>query len=269
MPFRGEEVVTDGIENVLTDFNEKQEKICLWDFDSLVHHVLYSGFAEELDENGKKVRNPEYTEADLPLLKEKMDEMYMKVMNNIEQYFTISALYIFIRGKGNFRKALYESYKSNRPPINPLITPLYQYAKDAHGAIESNGYEAEDYVFTASKKIGHDGIIIYLDHDLEEIPSIFYNYQRNKWLKLDKKQAKYCLYKKLTIGEPGDGVNLSPKIGIKYFENNFSIDFTDQQYEEALLAAYVKAWKGDVELAKEKLQLAKQLFCLKEVENQE
>ena len=70
------------------------------------------------------------------------------------------------------------------------------------------------------------------------------------------------LYKKLCIGETGDNVNFTPKIGIKYFEKNFNIDMSIEEYEIALFETYLKVWK-DENLANEKLTLAKQLLQLK------
>ena len=42
-----------------------------------------------------------------------------ELLNNVEKYYDIEALYIFIRGKNNFRKQLYQEYKANRPAPNP------------------------------------------------------------------------------------------------------------------------------------------------------
>lgn len=253
----------DNISSVI-DFSKpegyiKESKVVLWDADSIIHHAMYSG----KDELGN--RNPEFTEADLEMLQGKLSEMVLKVLNSVEKYYNMLSCYIFIRGKNNFRKTLLESYKANRPTPNPLIHKLYDYIKVAHGAIESDNCEAEDMVFTLSKKIDNNGIILYVDHDLEEIPSIFYNYQKDKWLKINEKQAIYNKYKKLCISEAGDNVKTTPGIGIKYFEKNFSIDFNEAQYEAALWQAYIKAWKGDERKAQEMLILAKNLLLLKDI----
>ena len=261
-----EQIVEDNIGSVLDTNEPKQDKVVLWDYDSMIYHCLYPGYSEEVDEFGKKIKNPEYTEADLEFLQGKLSEMTLKVLNNIEKYYNILACYIFIKGKNNFRKELYPEYKANRPEPNPLNAKLYEYAKIAHNAIEADGGEAEDMVYTLSKKIDNNGIIVYVDHDLEEIPSVFYNYQKNQWSKIDEKQAKYNLYKKLCICEAGDNVKLTPGIEIKYFEKNFNIDFNEAQYEAALWQAYLKAWKNDEKLADENLRLAKQLLMLKNME---
>lgn len=255
-----EYVHDDNIKNVINDFSIRESKVVLWDADSIVHFVLYSGKNEETGE-----RNPEYTEDDLETLGLKLNELVFKVLNNVEKYYDIEALYIFIRGKNNFRKELYQEYKANRPASNPLISKIYDLFKQNHGAIEANGAEAEDYIYSLSKKINHQGIILYIDHDLEEIPSIMYNYKKDTWLKISEKEAIHNLYKKLCIGETGDNVNLTPKIGIRYFEKNFNIDMSIEEYENTLYETYLKVW-NEKHLANEKLTLAKQLLQLKNVE---
>lgn len=90
-----DDVYDDGISEIISDLNAPREKIVvLWDFDSVVHLVLYSG----KDEFGN--RNPEYMENDLELLKGKLTEMTLKTLNTVEKYFDIVSCYIFI--KGNF-----------------------------------------------------------------------------------------------------------------------------------------------------------------------
>lgn len=254
------EIYDDGISSVLLDLSVRPEKIVLWDADSMVHFILYSG----KDEAGN--RNPEYTEADLEMLYGKLDEFVLKTLNNIEKYFVIKALYIFVKGKGNFRKDLYEEYKANRPAKNPIINDLYAYLIEKYNCCPAHGAEAEDYVYTASKKINHEGIIVYVDHDLEELPGIFYNYKKNYWSIITEQQALYNKYQKLCICEAGDNVNLTPRIGINYYIKNFRMDMTIEEYEEALFKAYLKAWKGDEEVAREKMELARTLLSLKEIE---
>lgn len=267
-----EQEKNDGIENVININEERQSKIVIWDADSILHYVLYSG----KDELGNK--NPEYTEADLEYLQGKLTEMVLKTLNNIEKYFNILRCYIFIGGKDNFRKQLYPDYKKNRPSPNPLIYKLKEYFILAHGAILADGYEAEDYVYTLSNKIDNNGIVVYVDHDLEEIPSIMYNYKKDIWSKISEKEALYNKYKKLILGEQNDRANFTPSIGIKYFEKNFYIDMTIEEYEAATWEAYLYAWSDKVkvknkiqrtpnpEKAKEMLELAKQIIWLKQVE---
>lgn len=249
----------DGISEIISDLNAPREKIVvLWDFDSVVHLVLYSG----KDEFGN--RNLEYVENDLELLKGKLTEMTLKTLNKVEKYFDIVSCYIFIKGNSNFRKELYPEYKANRPSPNPLIKELYKYAIEMHQAIPADNCEAEDMVYRVSKEINHEGLILFVDHDLLEIPSRFMNYKTGVFSKVSEKEATYNLYKKLCLSEPGDNVKTSPGIGEKYFQKNFHIDMTIEEYEEALFKAYLKAWKNNVEKATEQLTLAKKLLMLRD-----
>jgi 5'-3' exonuclease len=245
------------ISEVIDTTLPKEDKVLLWDFDSMFYYCLHSGN----DELGNK--NPEYTIDDLDFLQGKLDEMVLKHLTEIETYFNIIATYIFVAGKDNFRKKLYPEYKANRPDKHELIPKLYEYAHLRHNVIFSDGYEAEDYVATLSAKLKDKAIIAYVDHDLLELPSIFYNYSKLTWSKITEEEAKHNLYKKLCLSEPGDNVKTTPGIGIKYFEKHFQIGMTDEEYEEALFAAYMKAWKNNEDKAIEQLALAKSVLCLK------
>jgi len=194
--------------------------------------------------------------------------MVMKVLNKIEEHYIILACYMFIKGKENFRKTLYSEYKANRPTPNPVVYKLYEYAKVAHNMIESNNCEAEDMVFSLSKKIEHNGLIVYIDHDLEEIPSLMYNYGKDTWKRINEKQAKWNFYKKLNINEPGDNVQLTKGCGIKWFEKNNNIDFTIEEYRKALFNTYLKVWK-DENIAKEKMELGRKLLSLWDIDSKE
>ena len=248
----------DGFDSLGIDINEpKQSKVVIWDYDSMLHHCLYSG-KNELGE-----RNPEYTEDDLEFLQGKLTEMTLKVLNNIEKYYNILACYIFIKGQKTFRKEIFPEYKSNRPPANPLIDKLYDYAKIAHDAISSGSMEAEDMVYEVSNKIDNNGIIVYVDHDLLEIPSLFYNYQKNRWHKVTEEEALWNEYNKYVKGEAGDNVNLCKGVGQKFFEKTFTKGMSIEEYEKGLLTCFLKAYKGDEKLAIENLTLTKRLLGLK------
>lgn len=254
-----EEVWDDGFSSLGIDVNEpKQSKVVLWDADSVLHFVLYSG----KDEFGN--RNPEYIEADSEMLQGKLTEFVLKTLNSVEKYFNILSLYIFIKGKNNFRKELFPTYKANRPAPNPLISKLYEYFKIAHQAIEAENAEAEDYVYTLSKKIDNNGIILSIDHDNDEIPGIHYNYKTDKWRKITPEQARMSKIQKLIVSESGDNVNLAKGLGIKHFQKNYNSSMSDEEIEEQLMKSYTKVWK-DENIAKEKLELAKQLLFLKEI----
>lgn len=250
----------DGIAPIIAGLTEKQSKVVLCDFDTLIYFTLHSG----KDEYGNK--NPDFTEDDLEYLKSKLSEMIMKVVNNIEKYFDIEALYIFIRGNNNFRKQIFPEYKANRPPKPPLVNNLYDYIKETYQAICADSCEAEDMIFSFCKKLNNDCIIAYCDHDLEEIQdAILYNYQKDFWKRLTPKQALHNKYYKLICGEPGDGANFTPKIGKAYFNKNFTLGMSEEEYEEKSKIAFLKCWKTE-EKSEEMFNLAKQIIFLKQIE---
>ena len=77
-----EYVHDDNIKDIISDFSIRESKVVLWDADSIVHFVLYSGKNEETGE-----RNPEYTEDDLETLELKLNELVFKVLNNVEKAY--------------------------------------------------------------------------------------------------------------------------------------------------------------------------------------
>lgn len=258
-----EEVWDDGFSSLGIDMNEpKQSKVVLWDFDSVIYFTLISGKNQETG-----LPNPPFELKDLEYLQGKLTEFTLKILNKIEERFNILNLYIFIKGKEkNFRREIYPEYKANRSEPSELVPYLYEYAKIAHGAIEAvDGVEAEDMVYSFSKKLNHNGLILFIDHDLDEAASLRFNYKTMKYSKITEKEAKFNLIKKLCLSETGDNVKTSPGIGIRYFEKNFHIDMTDEEFESALKVAYLKAWKGNVEKAEEQLSIAKQILPLKDI----
>jgi len=250
----------NGISTILSNLEEMPEKVVLFDLDSAIYHTTYSG----KDEFGN--RNPEFNINDLPYLEGKLNELILKHINQVEQYFKIKALYMFIKGRNNFRKEIYPEYKAHRTTESDLIKPLLQYVVNTFNAIESHGAEADDYIYTFAQKLNWDCIVLTCDKDLFQMPTTFYNYLKDKWSKVDEKEAMYNTYKLLCCGDAADGINFTKGLGIRYFEKNFSIDFTQEQYEEALLNGFLKVYKGDCEKAEEMINLSKQLILLKDVQ---
>lgn len=250
----------DGIAPIIAGLTEKQSKVVVFDADSVVFFTIYNG----KDEYGNK--NPEFTEDDLDYLKSKLSEMVMKYINAVEKYWDIEALYIFCKGKNNFRKKLFPEYKANRNPPNPLVNPLFEYLIETFQAIESHGGESDDMCYEIASKLNFDCIVMCCDKDLSQMPCTFYDFKRDFWYKISKKEAKFNLYRQYVIGDATDNVNFSKGIGLAYFNKNFHIDMTDNEYEEALLKAYVKVWKDEI-IAKEKIELVKKLLTLRSSED--
>ncbi len=248
-----------GIKDIIKDFNIKDEKVVLIDADSLVHFALWGK-----TEDGERI---EYTINDIEDLKAKLRESVLKIFNEIETYFIMKGYVLFIKGVNNYRKLLYNKYKSNRPETNPLVHPLYECLIEEFGAISSDGFEAEDYVYTTHLTLGKENCIIcYIDHDILEIGEcLLYNYQKGKWLFQTEEEAKHHLAHKIVVSETSDNVNLCPGVGKKYFEKNFYKGMSNYSYLRGIFKAYIKGAKGNIELAKENLHLAWKLLKLQRV----
>lgn len=242
---------------------ERVGKVVLFDYDGIVHTCLYQGLNEETGE-----LNPEYTESDLEFLSNKLNEMTLKVLNAIEEKYDIVNLYCFVAGKNNFRKIIYPEYKANRKERHPLLYKMYECAKVAFNTISSDGAEADDYLYTFAKKTNFSSIIVTVDSDLACIPGLHYNYRKELWTEISKTEGIYNMYKKLAVNDPGDNVKLTQGCGIKWFEKNFHIDMNTEEYENALFNTYLKVWKEEG-LAREKMELAKKLLKLHDVEGED
>lgn len=247
----------DGIKDLLPIIVKKIPKILVCDFDTLIYWTLV-----EKNEDGSP---KELTEEDLGYLEGKLHEMVLGIFNKIETHFTLEKIYVFIRGDNNYRKSLYKEYKSNRKEKHPLSNNLYNYLINTFNAIPVKGYEAEDACATFAWKLKENCIVAYCDHDLLEIDSaIMYNYQRNYFQILSPEVALHNKYKKLIVGEAGDNANFTPKVGISYFNKNFSIGMSIEEYEKKSKKCFIKCWKTE-EKAEEMLKLAKEIIWLKEV----
>lgn len=249
---------------------EKPKKILCIDADTLIYWTLVS-----YHEDGSK---RDLTIENLPELEGKLSEMILGIFNKIENYFFLEKIWVFIRGKNNYRKNLYNLYKSNRPPKHELVPHLYNFLIERFNAVESHNFEAEDFCSTIGRQLGTNCIIAFCDHDLLEVENcIMYDYRLEKFFIQSEKEALWEKYKKLNIGESGDFANFSPSYGITKFLANFHKDMSIEEYEAETMNTYLYCWSDKIkvknktiktpnpEKAEEMLKLAKEIIWLKDV----
>lgn len=223
------------IKSVLTDFSVKESKIVIMDADSLLYFAAYTG----KDEFGNK--NPEYTEEQYEIAEGVINESIIKILTKIEEYFDIEKFYICVKGKNkNFRKNLLPEYKANRPLALPIIDHLLNYIIEHHKAIPTPYGEADDLVYTMSKAINHTGIIVHIDGDLLQMPSIFYNFKKDSWCKINEKEAKLHLALKILTGDDGDNVKVNYGLGPKKAAKLVNKEMSDYQYIKTIYQTYSK-----------------------------
>lgn len=107
---------------------------------------------------------------------------------------------LYVSGKENFRKEIDPFYKANRPKQPPsLRQACHEYAIEYMGAIETDGYEADDALGCAQTK---DTMIIGIDKDLLMIPGRHYQWPLVRGGKVIKE---------------GKFHNISPIEGLRHF----------------------------------------------------
>ncbi len=240
------------------EVKNKESKVVILDADSLLYQCAYRG----KDEEGNVI--PEYEEDEYEIAEMMLSERILSILNLIEIRYNVLEHYMFVKGKNNFRYEIYPEYKANRPKSPVIVEHLCNYLVDNFGAIRSDGGEADDFVYTLSEKIGHTGIIAACDKDLKQIPSIFYNYNSEQWFNISEEEARYNLAIQILIGDAGDGVNFTPKFGIKKAEALIRIGMSERELIKACLMVYNKIW-GEEE-GKNKLRLCYKLLKLKKME---
>lgn len=145
----------------------------------------------------------------------------------------ISNMRIYVSGKDNFRYhvAKTKPYKGNRAT---MVRPQYLeatklYLVEEYGAVEVDGYEADDAIATDMTVNGaiHCGI----DKDMLQIPGQHYNYVKKEWTTVSEEDAILILYRQILMGDASDNVPGLPRIGEKKAADAI------QNYETALVDA--------------------------------
>jgi 5'-3' exonuclease len=245
----------DNIKSVLTNFDTKESKIVIVDADYLPFKAGHPG----KDEFGDK--NADLSEEEAV---ERLNEIIMKLYLSIEKYFIIDSFYLITKGRNNFRKQIDPDYKKNRKgDIPEIVLFLDNYLRDNLNAIPAPSGEADDLVYTLSKKLNHEGIVVSPDKDLLQIPSIIYNPNKDKWVKIDQTTADYNLALQMLIGDSCDNIKVNKGIGIKKASNIINPKMSKFQYIKYIYLTYCKHY--DKSIVKDKIKNTYNLLKLYEV----
>jgi DNA polymerase-1 len=123
--------------------------------------------------------------------------------------------------KSNFRYAVYDKYKANRPPTPDFVTKwrpvIHTEFKDTWGFMPVEGMEADDAVAIAVEKYRdqYDEIVVAtFDKDLRQIPNIiFYNMKSHTMETITTEIANKSFYIQMLMGDAGDNIPGLPGIG--------------------------------------------------------
>lgn len=258
------DVYDDGISEIISDLNApKEDKVVIIDGDSLPY---ICGYQPKYDEFGKETVLHTLENGGYDIVEGYLEEKILEIYNNIEKYFTIKKAYICVKGKNNPRHKWLESYKSHRTETPAVVKHLQQVLITKYNAFVAPIGEADDSIYSISKTINNEGIICGIDKDLKNIPSIHYSFTKKNFTYVDYKNSRLNFWTQVLVGDSVDFKGLSPSIGIKYAQKNLSIDFTEEQYKEAVFLGYMKAWKNNEKLAQKNMDLCYKLVKLWDIE---
>jgi len=187
----------------------------------------------------------------------KFNEQYMKIVNDLEELYTIDSIVTFNGSKGNFRKQITPDYKANRKKqiLPPLLHPMHQYVKDNYDSKYCFGMETDDLVARYWKKLsdefGRDEVmIVSIDKDYKQFPCLLYNYHYKHKVILDisESDALYNFYEQMIMGDTADNVNYFKGKGKKFAEKYFIDCTTKYQYTRKLYELFIKEYRGKAKL---------------------
>lgn len=233
--------------------------IVLVDADSLIWSSCY-----------RKKENPEdemYHTIENAILK--FDEVFMSIINKIEQKYEIDRVYTFAGARGNFRKQISKTYKANRKESDrpPLLKELQEYVKYEYNAISGEGVETDDVVATYWKQIsdvvGRDEVLIVsIDKDYKQFPCLIYDYHYKKqfFYDISEAEAKFNFWTQMICGDSSDNVNYCKGYGEAYCKKAFKDCLSDYSYIKVVYTLFKKIYHSK---AREKFLECYQLLKLR------
>lgn len=183
----------------------------------------------------------------------KFDEVFMSIVNHLEELYNIEKVLVFSGSKGNFRKLISNKYKANRKESQkpPLLSVMHKWVKDNYDSIYGYGLETDDlvakYWFELSNSIGRDNVmIISIDKDYKQFPCLMYNYHaKHKCIyDITEQEAMYNFYEQMIVGDTADNVNYCKGFGKKYAEKYLAECKSKYQYTKKVYNLFKKLHKG-------------------------
>jgi 5'-3' exonuclease len=155
------------------------------------------------------------TQPSTALAKKSLDQYIEGIIEIVET----PDVYVFIKGKNNFRYAVDIEYKQHRKnaieeELQRRIDMLYEYGREQF--IECDGAEADDWVGAyATQALREEKLplMIHIDKDLNMLPGWHYNFKRKEFYFVEYAVGYTFLMAQLLQGDSTDNIKGSPKIG--------------------------------------------------------
>ena len=167
-------------------------------------------------------------------------------MNNIRRETMCNDPLVAVKGKGNFRKDLYDAYKGNRKPMEDEIRERLAYAHnymiEDYDAVMADDMEADDLVSIWAYECRAEDIpyvIVGIDKDLLQIPGEHFNFVKGTHTTIDEDTGHYKLMLQCLTGDNADNIPGIKGIGPKKAEKILSGIPIDRRW-----ARVKAAWRG-------------------------
>lgn len=176
-------------------------------------------------------------------------------INNIIRDSGCNEYMLFVSGGGNFRKEIDPSYKANRAE---MPKPKHREALRIHlikewGAIECNGYEADDGCGVNQKQDGST-VICGIDKDLLQIPGRHYQWpiirkgvvqREGLFHDISEEQGWRNLFTQMLTGDTSDNIQGVKGVGPKKAEKLLQDCSTETEMYERCMDAYLEDEETD------------------------
>ena len=218
--------------------------ILLVDADSLIFASCY---------RKRETPDDELYYTDIEDSRNKFDQQFMKIVNDLEEKFPTEKVLCFSGSKGNFRKLITNNYKANRKKqeLPPLLNEMHQFVKDHYDSIWGYGIETDDMVARYWKQISDDigrdeVMIVSIDKDYKQFPCMMYNYhyKHQEVLDISEEEAMYNFYEQMIVGDSADNVNYHKGRGKKCAQKYYADCNTKYQYTRKLYELFKQKYKG-------------------------
>ena len=111
---------------------------------------------------------------------------------------------------GNFREQIAKThkYKGNRDvqPRPKYYKDIAKHLVDKHGAVYSDGQEADDELGIGASVYGSDAVLVSYDKDLRQIPGKHYNWVEEIEFDVSKKEGLISFYSQILSGDATDNI---------------------------------------------------------------
>jgi len=182
----------------------------------------------------------------------------------------VGELYLSPEGNANFRFGIYPEYKANRKNAHKPThyKALRNYGVKHLGAVVADYMEADDIINIRANELtahGKGWCIVTQDKDLNQIPGWHYDWRKKSLYEVELKDARYCLYYQVLVGDSVDNIKGCPGIGPAKAAHALRDASDDEEMLEVCKWLYTQAYDGDVNAAMGDLKLNIRLIRMLQV----